>query len=315
MADMLGLHSEMNTTFHGSHGLIESILFNANQLQLSHSLLLSVEFQEMGYSYEKTVRKPYVVLPPANPDNVAASFVPLASMEKPLAERVEEVVSTIRRICRQHPTNITSSLSDVRTLQYNFQGMQESLEYASSLWHDDYNNLTRQFLLQISITGGILLLVLLLVAFFCFVQSATSLGSRTVGMLEAFMVIPQPVAAAMRSRAGIMLEKVLAEADAAEHAAERLDSIEMDDDGGDMEEEAERRLIIAEVPDGDTDTDSDINSSRGQTSPSKPSQARVGLEQALRQASRRQMKDNSSRVAIVSIGGSERQVASKNTDH
>jgi len=94
------------------------------------------------------------------------------------------------------------------------------LQHASVLWGEDRQTITHQALLEMIIAGCVLLAALLAVALLCFLRTTNSLGYRMNQVLEAFMVIPQPVAKAMRIRSSLLLEKVLMEADAAEMAEE-----------------------------------------------------------------------------------------------
>jgi len=152
--------------------------------------------------FEQNDREEFVVLPPdlsaRGEPTPPKSMQYLAVSEKPLSEEVEEIVSAFRRLGRGGSANITYSSGDVRTLKANSQRVMERLRHSANLWHADYQTIMYQSLIQVSVAGGLLLLMLLAIAFFCFVQTATSLGSRTISVLESFMVIPQPVASAMR---------------------------------------------------------------------------------------------------------------------
>jgi len=50
--------------------------------------------------------------------------------------------------------------------------------------------LLQQGIIEVSIAGGLLLLLVLVVALVYFIQTARSIGSRTTAVLEALMVIP-----------------------------------------------------------------------------------------------------------------------------
>ena len=230
---------------------------------------------------------------------------PLSIVELPLVQEIEEVVAALQRLVRVGAGNITYQNGDVRTLRLNAERIMERMQASSNLWHEDYIAFMRTTLIEISAVGGVLLLVLLCVAFFCFIGTARSLGARATTVLEAFMVIPQPVAQAMKGRSALLLDKVLAEADAAEHADEQQELDGADLDNGDDEEEAERRLIMNES-DGESDM-GDIGAQRN-------------MGNVVRAASRRlfgQDEGQQARVKIVSVGQAISQTKGKvarNTD-
>jgi len=163
------------------------------------------------------------------------------------------MVAIIRRVARLGASNITHSLGDVATFDRHAPVFVARLAEAVRLWHDDSNKLMTNMLVTVAAAGAVLLAVLVIIALMCFASMANSLGKRTTSTLEAFMVIPQSVANAMRGRSAVLLEKALAEADSAEfsESSDGNDGDFADDEGLDADNEAAERLrIINEVDNG-----------------------------------------------------------------
>jgi len=100
------------------------------------------------------------------------------------------MVAILRRVSRMDPSNITLHSSDVLTFRYNAPETINRLEEALRLWHTDLEEAMLNTLIILGATGCVILVLLAIVAFWCFAQTANSLGSRTTTTLEAFMVIP-----------------------------------------------------------------------------------------------------------------------------